>query len=175
VTPRVFARTEDMTAVHPAGFTRSAQRLPPRPADGEVRRDGGALVPPLEVAVQKILVVDDDPSVRQLVCDVLELEGYDVAAVADGYAALESVAADRPDCMILDVMMPGLSGHDVLARVRQADGGPFLPVVMLTAAADDAQAWQAWTGGVDYFLEKPFDAAQLLRFLTYLFAELAQR
>jgi DNA-binding response OmpR family regulator len=124
--------------------------------------------------VQKVLVVDDDPSVRQLVSDVLEMEGYDVRAVADGYAALDAVASDRPDCMILDVMMPGLSGHDVLARVRKADDGPFLPVVMLTAAADDAQAWQAWTGGVDYFLEKPFDAAQLLRFLTYLFAELAQ-
>ena len=67
-------------------------------------------------------------------------------------------------------MMPGMSGHEVLAAIRQADGGPGLPVVMLTAAADDAQAWQAWSGGVDYFLAKPFDAGQLLRFLNYLFA-----
>jgi DNA-binding response OmpR family regulator len=72
---------------------------------------------------------------------------------------------------VLDVMMPGMSGHEVLAAIRAADGGPGLPVVMLTAAADDAQAWRAWNGGVDYFLAKPFDADQLLTFLRYLFAD----
>ncbi|MGH8867043.1 MAG: response regulator [Actinomycetes bacterium] len=122
--------------------------------------------------VQRILVVDDDPSVRQLVQDVLEFEGYEVEVAEDGHSALRAIQTNRPDCVILDVMMPGLSGHDVLARVRETDGGAFLPVVMLTAAADDAQAWRAWTGGVDYFVEKPFDAAQLLRFLTHLFSEI---
>lgn len=118
----------------------------------------------------KILVVDDDPSVRQLVRDVLEIEGYDVDVVGDGASALLHVAGDRPDCVVLDVMMPGLDGHAVLARLREDDGQPLLPVVMLTAAADDAQAWQAWTGGVDYFLAKPFDAGELLRYLDHLFA-----
>lgn len=122
----------------------------------------------------KILVVDDDAAVRRLVRDVLEIEGYDVSEAPDGPQALQAVAESRPDCVILDVMMPGLNGHDVLARIREndsANGLPALPVVMLTAAADDAQAWRAWTGGVDYFLAKPFDAAQLLRFLTHLFNE----
>ena len=68
-------------------------------------------------------------------------------------------------------MMPGLDGHAVLERIRAADGGPDLPVIMLTAAADDAQAWKAWTEGVDYFLAKPFDSLELLRFLDSLFAE----
>jgi CheY-like chemotaxis protein len=67
-------------------------------------------------------------------------------------------------------MMPGLDGHEVLGRLRQLDGGPSLPVIMLTAAADDANAWRAWSGGVDYFLAKPFDALELLRYLDHLFA-----
>ena len=117
-----------------------------------------------------ILVVDDDPSVRALLRDVLECEGHLVEVVADGFAALRAVDSARPDCVVLDVMMPGMDGHEVLARLRQLDGGPTLPVVMLTAAADDANAWQAWTGGVDYFLAKPFDASELLRYLDYLFA-----
>ena len=65
-------------------------------------------------------------------------------------------------------MMPGLDGHGVLTRIR-SHGGKHLPVVMLTAHADDNQAWQAWTEGVDYFLSKPFDPVELLRFLDSLF------
>jgi DNA-binding response OmpR family regulator len=116
----------------------------------------------------KILVIDDDPAVRRLVKDVLELEGFDVLVAGDGYAGLRQIEAEQPDCVILDVMMPGLDGHAVLTRIRAA-GGRHLPVVMLTAAADDNQAWQAWTEGVDYFLSKPFEPETLLRFLDYLF------
>jgi DNA-binding response OmpR family regulator len=117
----------------------------------------------------KILVVDDDPSVCALVKDVLELEGFEVTVAGDGYAGLRSIDAERPDCVVLDVMMPGLDGHGVLTRIR-SKGGRHLPVVMLTAHADDGQAWQAWTEGVDYFLSKPFEPEELLRFLDYLFA-----
>lgn len=116
-----------------------------------------------------ILVVDDDPVIRALIHDVLSIEGYDVRTADDGYAGLRSIDSQRPDCVILDVMMPGLDGHTVLQRIRAADGGPHLPVVMLTAAADDTHAWQAWTEGVDYFLAKPFDAVKLVRYLEYLF------
>ncbi|MCU1692395.1 MAG: Response regulator consisting of a CheY-like receiver domain and a winged-helix DNA-binding domain [Frankiales bacterium] len=117
----------------------------------------------------KILVIDDDASIRSLLTDVLEVEGYSVKTAEDGFAGLRHIATDRPDCVVLDVMMPGMDGHAVLQRVRAGDGGLDLPVVMLTAAADDAQAWQAWTEGVDYFLAKPFDPDELLRYLDYLF------
>lgn len=117
-----------------------------------------------------VLVVDDDPAIREFVGDILELEGYDVRFAEDGFVALAQIEADRPDCVLLDVMMPGMSGHEVLAAIRKADGGPQLPVIILTAAADEAQSWQAWSGGVDYFLAKPFEAEQLLRFLEFLFA-----
>ncbi len=115
-----------------------------------------------------VLVVDDDLDVRQYIGDVLEMAGHTVRFAEDGNQALREIEQDRPDCVVLDVMMPGLSGHQVLAQVRQSDGGPNLPVVMLTAAADENQAWRAWTGGVDFFLAKPFDSDQLLRCLDHL-------
>jgi CheY-like chemotaxis protein len=121
-------------------------------------------------SVHRILVVDDDASVRTLVRDVLEVEGYAVELAEDGFSALRRIEGNRPDCVVLDIMMPGMDGHGVLARIRGAEGGQTLPVVMLTAAADDSQAWQAWSGGVDYFLAKPFDPSELLRYLDYLFA-----
>ena len=121
---------------------------------------------------RRILVVDDDPSVRTLVTDVLRLDGYEVTTAEDGHAALRAIEMSRPDCMVLDVMMPGLNGHEVLAQVR-ANESAHLPVVMLTAHADDEAQWQAWSSGVDYFLAKPFDADELLRWLGYLFSEQA--
>lgn len=116
---------------------------------------------------RRILVVDDDPSIRSMVCDMLELGGYRGVPARDGHEALCLVDSDRPDCVVLDVMMPGLSGHAVLRRIREA--APTLPVVMLTAAADDAQAWQSWSRGADYFLAKPFEPTELLRYLDALF------
>jgi DNA-binding response OmpR family regulator len=122
-----------------------------------------------EVAgVPRILVIDDDAVVRQLVKDVLEMEGYEVHVAEDGFAGLRALEAAKPDCIVLDVMMPGLDGHGVLQRIRSGLGR-HLPVVMLTAAADDNQAWRAWSEGVDYFLSKPFEPEELLRFLDYLF------
>ena len=118
----------------------------------------------------KILVVDDDPAVRSLVKDSLEIEGYEVCVAEDGFAGLRAIEAHSPDCVLLDVMMPGLDGHQVLQRIRSGETHRALPVVMLTAYSDDANAWQAWTEGVDYFLAKPFDADELLRYLDYLFA-----
>ena len=117
-----------------------------------------------------ILVVDDDASVRALLRDLLECEGHEVRTADDGFTALRAVSALRPDCVVLDVRMPGMDGHEVLALLRALDGGASLPVVMLTAAADDAHAWRGWSGGVDLFLGKPFDAEVLLRYLDQLCA-----
>ena len=119
---------------------------------------------------RRILVVDDDPDTRTMVRAVLEAEGYEVDTADDGFAALRAVERRNPHCVVLDVMMPGMDGHAVLTRIR-AGSRPGLPVVMLTAAAGDDQAWQAWTEGVDYFLAKPFEPDELLRFLQYLFEE----
>jgi DNA-binding response OmpR family regulator len=118
---------------------------------------------------RRILVVDDDPDIRMLVTDVLVMEGYHVSTADDGLAALRAIETERPDCVVLDVMMPGMDGHEVLTRIRAATDNPSLPVVMLTAHSGDDQAWQAWTEGVDYFLAKPFEPDELVRYLDYLF------
>ena len=117
----------------------------------------------------RILVVDDDESIRGLVRDVLEVEGHEVDVAADGFAALRRLTVFRPDAVVLDVMMPGMDGYAVLSRIRSSEVDNDVPVIMLTAAADDNHAWQAWSGGVDYFLAKPFDPSELLRYLDYLF------
>ncbi len=117
---------------------------------------------PVETAdVTSVLVVDDDPSVRAVLTALLEADGLEVRAVEDGHAALRALRLQRPDCVLLDARMPGLSGLDVLALIRSADGGLDLPVVMLTG--DDGAAWDAWTSGVDLFVTKPFEPAELLR------------
>lgn len=108
-----------------------------------------------------ILVVDDDPAIRQLLTDVLELDGYEVSVAVDGLAAAEAVRQSSPDFVILDLMMPGLDGFGVLEAIRAQPGEP-VPVLMLTAAAESEANARAWASGVDYYLSKPFTADAVL-------------
>ncbi|WP_433730382.1 response regulator transcription factor [Actinoplanes sp. CA-051413] len=109
----------------------------------------------------RILVVDDDPAIRQLLTDVLEMDGYEVSIAVDGLAAVREVQAAAPDFVILDVMMPGLDGFGVLSTIRDQPGEP-VPVLMLTAAAESDANARAWACGVDYYLAKPFTADAVL-------------
>jgi DNA-binding response OmpR family regulator len=109
----------------------------------------------------QILVVDDEPAIRQLLTDVLELDGHEVRAAADGFAAVRAFEAVRPDCVLLDLMMPGLDGYGVLRDIRSRDG-ERVPVIMLTAAADRDSAARAWADGADYYLAKPFGPDEVL-------------
>jgi DNA-binding response OmpR family regulator len=109
----------------------------------------------------RILVVDDDPAIRQLLTDVLEMEGYEVGVAVDGLAAVREIRASAPDFVVLDVMMPGLDGFGVLSTIRDLPGEP-VPVLMLTAAAEQDASSRAWIGGVDYYLAKPFTADAVL-------------
>jgi DNA-binding response OmpR family regulator len=103
----------------------------------------------------RILVVDDDPAIRQLLTDVLEMEGYEVTLAVDGIAAVRAVKGASPDFVVLDVMMPGLDGFEVLSTIRALGGEP-VPVLMLTAAAEADADSRAWANGVDFYLAKPF-------------------
>ncbi|OJF14242.1 response regulator transcription factor [Couchioplanes caeruleus] len=109
----------------------------------------------------RILVVDDDPAIRQLLTDVLEMDGYEVDTAVDGPAAVRAVEAAAPDFVVLDVMMPGMDGFGVLRAVRELPGEP-VPILMLTAAAEPDTNSRAWAGGVDYYLAKPFTADAVL-------------
>ena len=117
----------------------------------------------------RILVVDDDPAIRQLLTDVLEMDGYEVSLAVDGLAAVREVQAASPDFVILDVMMPGLDGFGVLSTVRALPGEP-VPVLMLTAAAETDANARAWASGVDYYLAKPFTADAVLDLLDSVLA-----
>jgi DNA-binding response OmpR family regulator len=109
----------------------------------------------------RILVVDDDPAIRQLLTDVLEIEGYEVTLAVDGIAAVRAVKGASPDFVVLDVMMPGLDGFEVLSTIR-AQGGEPVPVLMLTAAAEADADSRAWANGVDFYLAKPFTPDSVL-------------
>ena len=108
-----------------------------------------------------VLIVDDEAAIRDLVEDTLALAGHDVIVAASGVEALAQIATCRPDCLVLDVMMPGMSGLEVLNRLRQDPATSGLPVIMLTARVDDVSTWQGWQAGADLYLEKPFDPADL--------------
>lgn len=108
-----------------------------------------------------ILVVDDDPAIRQLLTDVLEMDGHVVEHAVDGDDGLRAFEALRPDFVVLDVMMPGRDGYDVLRNIRSQEGDP-VPILMLTASADAESAARGWVDGVDYFLAKPFTATDVL-------------
>jgi DNA-binding response OmpR family regulator len=108
-----------------------------------------------------VLVADDDPDIRELVTFKLEQAGYKVHAVGDGVAALAAARALSPSLLLLDVMMPGLNGYEVCRRLR-ADGGRTIPVIMLTAKAQEGDVETGFAMGVDDYIVKPFSPRELL-------------
>jgi two-component system OmpR family response regulator len=110
-----------------------------------------------------ILVVDDDPDCTAMLQQILESEGHQVHTEGDGAAALRALSLYWPDLMLLDVMLPGLDGLDVCARVRamQRDR-PYLPIILLTAL--HARTYRALGAlqGADGYVTKPFDLDTLL-------------
>lgn len=118
--------------------------------------------------IQRVLVVDDEPTIRQLLVINLLAEGIHVAAAPDGFAARQAAFADPPDLIILDVMMPGLDGLELLRELRGDPRTADIPVVLLTARTTDAEVWAGWAAGADYYLTKPFDVDELLDFIEDL-------
>jgi two-component system response regulator MprA len=113
-----------------------------------------------------VLVTDDERSVRSAVRRALTLEGYRVTEAEDGGKALESIARDRPDAVVLDVMMPELDGLQVCRALR--DAGDSMPVLMLTARDEIDQRVRGLDAGADDYLVKPFALEELLARLRAL-------
>ncbi|HEX9774011.1 MAG TPA: response regulator transcription factor [Actinomycetota bacterium] len=109
----------------------------------------------------KVLVVEDDAPTRLLIHDVLDLEGYQVSAVADGLSALQAVRQIRPDAIVLDAMIPGMDGFSVLKEIRADSSVRDTPVVMLTAMDGAHETWEGWKSGCDYYMTKPFEPEDL--------------
>jgi DNA-binding response OmpR family regulator len=110
------------------------------------------------MAPHKVLVVDDEPTVREVVVGYLRRDGHDVAEAADGTIALELLDADPPDLVVLDMMLPVVNGLDVLRRVRSSSE---IPVIMLTARAEEADRVTGLELGADDYVVKPFSPREL--------------
>ncbi|MBI2525419.1 MAG: response regulator [Candidatus Rokubacteria bacterium] len=110
----------------------------------------------------RILVVDDTPHNVKLLADLLAVKGYAVATAASGREALDRVTADRPDLVLLDVMMPEMSGYEVCRAIREDPATAMLPVVMVTALDPAQERIKGLDAGADDFLTKPVNHAELL-------------
>src|SRR5262245_15000618 len=109
---------------------------------------------------QRILVVDDDPTVSDVVRRYLERAGYDVMLAADGGAALEAARRTSPDLVVLDLMLPGMDGLEVCRRLRSGPSG--VPIVMLTALGEEADRVLGLQLGADDYVTKPFSPRELV-------------
>ena len=114
------------------------------------------------LAVPRILAVDDSPENLDILRVRLEAHGYAVATEPDGEAGLKSAHADPPDLILLDVMMPKLSGIDVLLQLKADDRLKFIPVILLTAKAETRDLVSGLDAGADEYLTKPYEHAALM-------------
>lgn len=112
--------------------------------------------------MSKILVVDDNPRNVKLLADVLGAKGYTIATAASGDEALRKVAAESPDLVLLDVIMPGMSGYEVCRAIRSDPATQILPVVMVTALDPHEERVKGLEAGADDFLAKPINQPELL-------------
>jgi DNA-binding response OmpR family regulator len=100
-----------------------------------------------------VLIVDDEPQVREVVATYLEREGFSVRAAADGHDALVEIGRRRPDALVLDLMLPGVSGLEVLHRLRS--GGDEVPVIVLSARGSEPERVAGLELGADDYVAKP--------------------
>src|SRR5512146_2904128 len=107
----------------------------------------------------KILVIDDEPSITNLVSAYLKPEGYEVFTAADGPAGLKAARTFKPDLVVLDVMLPGMDGIELLTRLRRESD---VYVIMLTAKAEETDKIVGLSVGADDYLTKPFSPRELV-------------
>ena len=116
-----------------------------------------------QAAGKTILVVDDEPNIVRTISDRLKMSGYHVIAATDGQEAIERALQEKPDLILLDVLMPRLDGHAALERLRQMEETRSTPVIMLTALDQTQHVARASSMGVADYVVKPFDLVVLLQ------------
>lgn len=116
----------------------------------------------MSVVPKKILVVDDTPLNVKMLADLLTFKGYQTATASSGAEALAKIEADRPDLVLLDVMMPGMNGYEVCQKIRANPATGILPVVMVTALDPGQERVKGIEAGADDFLSKPINQPELL-------------
>jgi two-component system alkaline phosphatase synthesis response regulator PhoP/two-component system response regulator VicR len=114
---------------------------------------------------KKIMAVDDERHIVRLIQVNLERAGYQVVTAFDGPEALKKADSERPDLIVLDVMMPKMDGFEVLKRLQANPETREIPIIMLTAKAQDADVFRGWSSGVSAYLTKPFNPLELITFV----------
>ncbi len=125
-------------------------------------------------ARKKILIIDDEPGVVEILRVNLEWEGYDICEAFDGREGWEKARSEKPDLVILDVMMPQMSGLELLTRLKADPQICAVPVLMLTVRAEDGDVVQALEKGAVEYLTKPFEPLNLIRVVRKILEELDQ-
>jgi DNA-binding response OmpR family regulator len=108
-----------------------------------------------------LVVADDDPDIVRLLERRLSRRGYEVVTAADGMAALDAVRRTEPDAVVLDRLMPGMSGEEVCAALKADERTAAIPVVLLSAQASEREIVEGFGVGADDYLTKPFDLDEL--------------
>jgi len=111
---------------------------------------------------KRVVIVEDEPNIIEAISFILSRDGWDVTAHANGETAVDAVRAAKPDALLLDVMLPGKSGYDILKELRADPGFAELPVLMLTARGQKKDRELADALGVTRFMTKPFSNTELL-------------
>ena len=111
---------------------------------------------------KRVLLAEDDANIAESITFVLERAGFEVTVESDGRKALEVVMARPPHVLVLDVMLPGLDGYEILRTVRADPRGESLPVLMLTAKGQREDREMALKCGADLFITKPFSNAEIV-------------
>ncbi len=114
----------------------------------------------------KILVVDDEPIIVRLMEFILARQGHDLIVAVNGEEALEKIKTHRPDLVLLDIMMPRIDGYEVAQKVRADPQTAELPIIMLSAKAQDEDIRRGVEVGVDEYITKPFTPDHLVRVVS---------
>lgn len=123
------------------------------------------------MTVKQILVVDDNPLSRKLLNEMLSAEGFSVLNAASGAEALGAVTKQRPDIVLLDIMMPEMDGFEVVRRLKANEATRSTPIIMVTALDDDGASKRLANAGVDSMLTKPIDRWKLRSLLARALSE----
>jgi len=117
---------------------------------------------PVDSRGARVLVIDDEPHIRRVLDAMLGKEGFEVLLALDGSEGLSVLASSPVDLVILDLVMPGPNGLEVLAKIRSRPATSATPVIILTAKGQDADREAALAGGADDFMTKPFSPKKLV-------------
>ena len=118
---------------------------------------------------QRILVVDDDEHIQKSLSQYLEMEEFDVDVASSGPEALDQVVRQAPDLVLLDIMMPGMDGFEVVERLRQHPPTARVPIILLTARGQDTDVIKGYQMGVSSYLTKPFNLDELVDTIREVF------